>query len=923
MMGMMIHFGSLGGGTWRIDRFLPARHPAIASGGDLRKLKSNRDLGVTAKTSRSAKSTGASSQRVSVAAADEPPTYEVDPTQPITAIALAPDRRELAVAYGALDGGTGVESHAGAEPSASHQHHIALWDIRDPPTIPIRLHGHHGTIWALSYSSDGLKLASASADFTVMLWDLATAKEERKTEGKRIRSLLEEQGLWGKATAEPTQKDDRGKAKKRRKDRGGRKQQTEGDHHQQQEGEQEDREDEGGGAEGGGACEGEPLPASQSTSASRGCERMAVLRLHTNWVLDVAFDPTGKWLVSCGSDGRLVAWDTELRAAMKLWAAHRRTVYKVNFSTDGRRLASCGSDGSLCVWNVDADFQGICTLRGHIGAVHAVRFHPSDRTLVATGGEDGTVRLWDLNDFVRDYLKLVKLGLTDDPEALNELTCSPHHILKGHEVGVWYLEYSPDGRLVASGDNEGTVYVWNVSYQQPTLNHSFKRLHYGAIRGLVWQPNMTMLLTAAKDGKLGFLSVPPKCRQDPDKKKKKTRTGAAALLFGGNSAALRSWILSLLDPTSRARTMKRYLDSIEDETKRKKAAANVIASRWHEKRGSMEEPTPAREKDPAGREEDRPKPSAPSSPTGDAPVAKAAPSSKKSSIGGGLFRKRTHVDQMDKSPDDSIKIRPKHGSVRYRSGKSGMMSSLKDGPTQPPADDARNDRPTTTASRFADSAPPRAPPLPASPLSYRPPSPALPSDPSAPIPPPPPRPPLPAALPGPVLPGARPAVSREEPQSSSPTARAKNRPPLPLQAPLPPPLPPPPPAAPAAASLMAAAGPPLPGAILPPPQPPAPSLTEETHDDNILEAGKAAVVRSGSSNNVQTKWFGGSGSDELLAGAESGVMGPGSEGQQLDSAVPPASVFVSPSVISKKGSRESEEPTERKEWTVGTDRVNE
>merc|ERR1711988_30489 len=106
--------------------------------------------------------------------------------------------------------------------------------------------------------------------------------------------------------------------------------------------------------------------------------------------------------------------------------------------------------------------------------------------MIASGGEDLTVRLWSLRDLTPETAEKSR----ESPSGYN----LQHHILKGHSETVWALQFSSDGRLLASGASDCSVRIWNASVKQPTLNSHFKA-HESWVKALYWTDDRQLLAT--------------------------------------------------------------------------------------------------------------------------------------------------------------------------------------------------------------------------------------------------------------------------------------------------------------------------------------------------------------------------------------------------------------------------------------------
>jgi WD40 repeat protein len=115
---------------------------------------------------------------------------------------------------------------------------------------------------------------------------------------------------------------------------------------------------------------------------------------HSGEVLSVNFSPDGKLLASASADDETVRiWDVRTGGLQQTLEGHSGEVLSVNFSPDGKLLASASDDNTVRIWDVrTGGLQQ--TLEGHSGRVYSVNFSP-DGKLLASASLDKTVRIWD------------------------------------------------------------------------------------------------------------------------------------------------------------------------------------------------------------------------------------------------------------------------------------------------------------------------------------------------------------------------------------------------------------------------------------------------------------------------------------------------------------------------------------------------
>jgi len=287
----------------------------------------------------------------------------------------------------------------------------------------------------------------------------------------------------------------------------------------------------------------------------------STVKAHSGDIVAGAFSPDGRVLATGGRDGMVGLWsgsDLREQATMR---GHLFGVRSIAFSPDGRRLATAGDDGQTRIWDASHGML-LHILRGHTDRLWAVSFAPEGRIL-ATASEDATVRLWDLRDvggqairlpphpgavqsvlFLPDGTSLltacldshlrrwnVETGASEEGFEIPDKTASRLAVapaegvlavgatdgsiflldyrtgrLRGtigkHPYSIQSLAVSPDGRFLASDDNDypntlsSRTKLWDLATARELLRRDWQGLRFAAHR-LAFSPDGTRLAIQA------------------------------------------------------------------------------------------------------------------------------------------------------------------------------------------------------------------------------------------------------------------------------------------------------------------------------------------------------------------------------------------------------------------------------------------
>jgi WD40 repeat protein/transcriptional regulator with XRE-family HTH domain len=327
---------------------------------------------------------------------------------------------------------------------------VRLWETSSGRTLAT-LQGHTGTVWAIALTPDGRLLASGGGDGAVRLWDTSTGRPlailQGHTSGVRRVALSAD----GRLVAS-------------------------------------------GGQD--GTVRLWDVPSGRP---------LGILQGHTGGLWGVALSADGQLVASGGQDGTVRLWEVGSGRQLAMLQGQTGGVWSVGLSANGRLAASGGGDGTLRLWEAPfapgdaaerwsgprADVEHstaappnggrpLAVLQGHTGPVWGAAL-AEDGDLVASGGGDGTVRLWDAS------------------------TGRPLATLQGHTSGIRAVALSADEQLVASGGQDGIVRLWEARTGRLLTTLSG---HTGGLWGVALSANGGLVASGGADGTVRLWHAP-------------------------------------------------------------------------------------------------------------------------------------------------------------------------------------------------------------------------------------------------------------------------------------------------------------------------------------------------------------------------------------------------------------------------------
>ena len=180
----------------------------------------------------------------------------------------------------------------------------------------------------------------------------------------------------------------------------------------------------------------EPSHRLRLAAALERCPTLTGACFHHRPVLDVAWDGTGRRLVTRADDGQAYLWEP-MQSRLMATLRHEGAVLHVACNYDGTLVMTGSVDGTARLWDAATGQPHLSPL-AHPAPVRGAAFSP-DGTRLVTACSDGKIRCWNVR--------------TGKVEAL-EIRLAKE---------AWWVGFSPDGKFVATADASGFAQVWDAA----------------------------------------------------------------------------------------------------------------------------------------------------------------------------------------------------------------------------------------------------------------------------------------------------------------------------------------------------------------------------------------------------------------------------------------------------------------------------
>ncbi|HBK97236.1 MAG TPA: hypothetical protein DD001_07815 [Microcoleaceae bacterium UBA10368] len=214
-----------------------------------------------------------------------------------------------------------------------------------------------------------------------------------------------------------------------------------------------------------------------------------ILKIGNN-IIDMEFSPDGKIIAASSADRTVRLLEVEKDEYTDLlitFLGHKGSVSSVSFSPDGKTIASASQDKTIRLWSMN--YPNVIDGGNNRSYAFSLGFSLDGKTVTTAASDyeekekghnhSNNVRIWQIDgtllktfnipnnsyriSFSPDGKTFAIRGLSDDKEIpIWNLEGTLLNTIKGHSEDITDINFSPNGKMIASASRDNTVKLWNA-----------------------------------------------------------------------------------------------------------------------------------------------------------------------------------------------------------------------------------------------------------------------------------------------------------------------------------------------------------------------------------------------------------------------------------------------------------------------------
>ena len=237
---------------------------------------------------------------------------------------------------------------------------------------------------------------------------------------------------------------------------------------------------------------------------NRDDEKHVRLDGHRDAIFDVCWSPDATKVASMCYQGEIRVWDVKQQRTIRtirtsISRSGMRWPRLMTWSPDSQRLAFGHTDQVIRIIDV-SDGSVLHEINASCERLNALSWNTAE-PFIAAGSSDGHLRWWNTDSGILENELNIGDGVVDvnwSPNGTDLVfACSAGvvvmnihdrknwRLLRGHTTYVHTVDWSPDGTRLASGDQNGSVRIWDPKTGQQTIALEYLN---GAVCDVAWDP---------------------------------------------------------------------------------------------------------------------------------------------------------------------------------------------------------------------------------------------------------------------------------------------------------------------------------------------------------------------------------------------------------------------------------------------------